>query len=434
MSDPTKPGLSIDVTEAPTGPAHEAVAAAAQTPEGREALVCYDLLDGKAQGKAEKEAEGMFPQLFESTELLKTFGNEVLEPLNKLVDDSARDVPPVEIPQLTGLMTTLHSDMKKLSGKYDMANPKVMKWLHDSLEGVKGAGGWFGAGKSIFEELLFDAKNLYQKLDTVKATVYPKELAATKNVGLLDNFYHVNEKEILALIYKIAVMEQIQTLATNAAKNIKADANKTADHDQVEQKRLLTEFANNMALKIAEFKNRLFLGWANGPQLTNKRTLNLSLAIRLNMITNVSLPSVKFAVEQWEIALQEQQMAHLIELTDTFDNAVMQEAAKAGAEIAAYIADVTQTPSLRPETIKMIADSIAAQADATAKAYLTGLERRKASDDAIVKGQRVIANSQMKVSDTFLNQMMNSASKATEASTAEQNELLALAKKVPTAA
>ncbi|QQG42163.1 MAG: hypothetical protein HYV90_02505 [Candidatus Woesebacteria bacterium] len=429
--DPNKPGLSVDVTPVPVAPATDVLSNVASAPNGPQGVVARDLLDGKAQIKADREAEGDFVALFENAEALTNYGNTELEPLNKLIDDAAAQIPPVVIPELQAKMGELHRDMRKLSGKYDMGNPKVIAWVRDSVAGIKR--GWF-TGESIFDAILFDAKNTYQKLDTVKAVVKPKELQAVKNVGLLDTFYRTNDSEILALIYRIAVMESIQSLGEAAARNIKADPGKPSDQPLITKRNLLTEFANNMSLKSSSFKGRLFLGWANGPQLITKRTLNLSLAVRLNMITNVSLPSVKFAVEQWELAIQMQQLASIIELTENFNNEVLTQAAKAGAQVAAYVVDTTQAPALRPESIKAIADAIASQADATAQAYVLGLQRRQEADKAIFDSQKLIANSQNKVSDAFLNKVIANANTARQVARNEQNELLALAKQVPAAA
>ena len=428
--DPNKPGLSIEVTPPPSGPASAALSEVAQTPEARQTLVCFNLLDGRTQQLAVTAAAKDLPNLLANNQALLSYGNNALAPLNALIDAAQKQVRPVEIPELNGLMSDLGKQVRSVGQKYDMGNPKVVKWVHDSLENVKKLG---FATKSIFDELLYDAKNIYQKLDTVKSIVYPREMDAVRNVGLLDEFYNQNEKEILAVIYTVAVMEQIRDLAKAEAGKINPDPNKPADHDLVEKQRNLTEFANNLNLKIAEFDNRLFLGWANGPQLTNSRTLNLSLAVRLNLLTNVTLYSVKFCIEQWEIALQEQQMAQLIKVTDQFANDVMQTAAKAGAGIAAFAVDITQTPSLSPQTISMMAASIAAQADATAKSYNDGFARQLAANSAMLEGQKVIANSQIKVSQAVLNGLLTKAQAAQESAVTEQSQVLALASGTPTA-
>lgn len=423
-SIPNKPGLSIEVTPPPVGPATLALSDASKTAEGRQGLVCYDLLDGKSQALADQDAAKDYPTLFSNNQALLSYGNSTLAPLNALIDTLSRDIKPVDIPQLTPLMNGLNSQMRKLKFKYDVSDPKVAKWIHDSLDGVK----VFGLKtRSLLDTLLSDAKNVYQQLDTVKATVYGREMDAARNVGLLDQFYRQNEKEVLAVIYSIAVMEQIATLAKKDASALKPDPNNPADHDLVERQRNLTEFATNMNLKIAEFKNRLFLGWATGPQLTNQRTLNLSLAVRLDLLINVTLPSVKFCIEQWEIAIQEQQMGELIKITDDFTNQVMTTAAAAGATIATFVADVTQTPSLSPSTISAMATSIDNQATAIAQAYTDGIARRKESDAAILAAQKVIANSQAKVSQSVLNDLVGKAQEAQQLSLTEHAQTVALA-------
>jgi len=279
--------------------------------------------------------------------------------------------------------------------------------------------------------LLEDARNIYQQLDYVKAQVATKEFEMAKNVQLCDVLYAQNEEELIKIVVVIATMEKIRALALQRAGDIQVDPNNPADRTKGEQKRVISEFAQNMNLKIAEFKNRLFIGWATSPQLTNYRTLNLSTAVRLDLLINVTLPSVKFAIEQWELAIQMQQAAQMIRQIDEFSNQVLATAAAAGAQIAVYVADVTQTPSLDPGTIASMAKSIEDQAAALAAAYQKGIERRRASDAAILDAQRVIANAQKTVSDATLNTALERAVEAQKYTTDENGKIATLVQGVP---
>jgi uncharacterized protein YaaN involved in tellurite resistance len=159
--------------------------------------------------------------------------------------------------------------------------------------------------------------------------------------------------------------------------------------------------------------------------------LNLSTAVRLDLLINVTLPSVKFAIEQWELAIQMQQAAQMIRQIDEFSNQVLATAAAAGAQIAVYVADVTQTPSLDPGTIASMAKSIEDQAAALAAAYQKGIERRRASDAAILDAQRVIANAQKTVSDATLNTALERAVEAQKYTTDENGKIATLVQGVP---
>jgi predicted GTPase len=123
----------------------------------------------------------------------------------------------------------------------------------------------------------------------------------------------------------------------------------------------------------------------------------------------------------------------LIRMTDEFSNEVMATAAAAGASVATFVADVTQTPSLAPATISAMAASIDNQATAIAQAYTNGIARRKESDAAIQAAQKVIANAQTKVSQAVLNDVVNKAQDAESSTTAEHAQIVALASGVPSA-
>jgi uncharacterized protein YaaN involved in tellurite resistance len=431
MSDSaiSKPGLSLAVTTPPTAPATEFLAAKALVPVARKELIAFDMLDGATQKGVLTQAQEEFPTLLANNQVLLAYGNGALKPLNDLIDRMSKEIKPIEIPQLTKYMGDLNSGMRKMRLKYDMSDPKVAKWVQDSLGGVRE---FFGKTRTIIDILLEDARNIYQQLDYVKAQVATKEFEMAKNVQLCDVLYAQNEEELIKIVVVIATMEKIRALALQRAGDIQVDPNNPADRTKGEQKRVISEFAQNMNLKIAEFKNRLFIGWATSPQLTNYRTLNLSTAVRLDLLINVTLPSVKFAIEQWELAIQMQQAAQMIRQIDEFSNQVLATAAAAGAQIAVYVADVTQTPSLDPGTIASMAKSIEDQAAALAAAYQKGIERRRASDAAILDAQRVIANAQKTVSDATLNTALERAIEAQKYTTDENGKITALAQGVPT--
>lgn len=431
MSDSSvvKPGLSLAVTAPPAAPATDFLATKALVPTARRELIAFDMLDGATQKSVLAQAQEQLPALLANNQELLAFGNSVLKPLNDLIDRMTKEITPIEIPQLSKYMSDLNTGMRKLRLKYDMSDPKVAKWVHDSLNGVHQ---FIGKTRTLIDVLLEDARNIYQQLDYVKAQVATKEFQMAKNVQLCDALYAQNEDELVKIVVVIATMEKIRDLALQRASDIQVDPNNPADRTKGEQKRVISEFAQNMNLKVAEFKNRLFIGWATSPQLTNYRTLNLSTAVRLDLLINVTLPSVKFAIEQWELAIQMQQAAQMIQQIDEFSNQVMATAAAAGAQLSVYIADVTQTPSLDPGTIAAMAKSIEDQASALATAYQKGIERRRASDAAILDAQRVIANAQKTVSDATLNTALDRAADAQKYTTDENGKIAALVQGVPT--
>ena len=153
MSDSaiSKPGLSIAVTTPPTAPATEFLAAKAMVPVARKELIAFDMLDGATQKGVVTQAQEEFPTLLANNQVLLAYGNGALKPLNDLIDRMSKEIKPIEIPQLTKYMGDFNSWMRKMRLKYDMSDPKVAKWVQDSLSGVRE---FFGKTRTIIDILL----------------------------------------------------------------------------------------------------------------------------------------------------------------------------------------------------------------------------------------------------------------------------------------
>lgn len=394
-------------TKPEVSPLASSLSAAAASPKAQQELLAMNLLDKTAQNLARKQAAADYPSLVDNNQMLLQYGNDVLAAFNKLVQDMKAKIKPLDIPEMNSLMDGLSKDMRQLKTKWDTSDPKVAKWVQDHVNGVKG---FLGKSKSLIDLLMEDAMNLYQRIDKVRGTVGSREIDIVTNVGYLDKFYTANEAEVLALVVKIAQMEAVRDMALDEAGKMKVTGQPGDAASR--RKAVVTEFAHNMDIKIGEFKNRLFLGWAQGPQITTKRTLNLSVAVRLNTLLNVTLPSVDFAIEQWKLTLEAQEAALIIQAVDNFSNDVQRTAAEAGAKMVVFIANVTNTPSLRPETIVAIAQSVEDQAKGLAEAYADGRKRQLDVDTAMLDGATKITNAQQTVSAAVLNAHIAKAKEA----------------------
>ncbi|MBA3945090.1 MAG: toxic anion resistance protein [Herpetosiphonaceae bacterium] len=408
---PVGVSTQLIVPPSPEGQANEYMMQLAGSQATRQQLICKDLLTGQSLANAQQLAAELYPQMLANTQIFMEFGKDAIAGMNSLIDQLLREVTPVDIPELTALMRDLNNEMRKIRGKYDISDPQTREKLEKWAQGVRG---WFGRHKSLLEALMEDAMSLEQQLDRATSRLAGKAQQLVRNVHMYDQLYTTNEQEIMNVIGTIGVMELIRDMATRDVATITVDPNNPGDRLRSERKRLIAEFVNNMEIKIAEYKNRLFVGWTTSPQVTNMRTLDIGLAQKLDLLINLTIPVMKGTILQWRMMIQSQQGAMMEKVVAEAANEWLTAYANAGAQAVPLIAEAVQTPSLTPQTIAAMAGAVEQQAQGIMDAYATGKQRRAEVDDAIVTAQRVIQNATERVSDNVVNDLVSNATRRLE--------------------
>lgn len=255
--------------------------------------------------------------------------------------------------------------------------------------------------KSLLQALMEDAMKLEEQIDRVKKELVGSEHQILRNVGYYDQLYRKNEEEIQQVIAAIAVMEIIRDLAVEEGQGITVTS-PTLDHQQEERKRNLAQFARNMEIKIAEYKNRLFVGWTTSPQVTNMRDLDVSLAQKLDLLMNLTIPVMLGTILQWRMMIQSMQAAQLEQIVASSANEWLTAYSQAGDQIVPLIANAVETPTLTPTTISAMAAAVERQSQAIIDAYEQGKLRRAENDDAMVKASEVISAATNEVSTRLI--------------------------------
>lgn len=398
LAIPTTPLASADAT----------LATVATKVETRQALSCKDLLIGESRAKAEQDAAKLYQEMKPpegNTPLFYQYGTGALESVNELIDRILSEIEPTKIPELTDLMRGLNKEMRGIRHKYDLSDPDVAKRYE------KGRG-WiakmFGRAHTMLEMLLEDISSIEKNLDRVEGQLSKQQEKLVRNASWYDNIYVENEAEIGKLIYAIGVMELIRDLAANEAASIEVGDASLGDRGG-ERQAAIAEFANNMEVKIAEYKGRLFVAWATSPQVRMMRTLNIGLAEKLNELVNVVIPTMKGTIAQWQLLMQSKDAAQMAETVAEASNEWLQAYSGAAAAAVPAIAEAIQYPSLTPETVGVMAASIASQADSIIAAMDAGDKKRDELDASIIEAHKILATSSGKVSDAIIDRIVGSA-------------------------
>jgi uncharacterized protein YaaN involved in tellurite resistance len=406
---------ALVVPSAPETPANTGlVPYAAQPPaETRRTLSCKDLLQGDTHMQAEQEAQQLLEQMLENSQVFMTYGTSALEGVNALVNRLLHEVEPTKIPELTQLMRDLNQEMRGVKRKYDVSDPKVREKYEKWKGGVLR---FIGQAKTLVELLMEDVQSIEGQIDKVGRDLTGRQLTLLRNVSYYDVLYEENEAEILKLIYVIGVMELVRDMAAQRAASIEVGDANLGDR-RGEQRAKLAELSSNMEIKIAEYKGRLMVAWATSPQVRMMRTLNVGLAERLNELVCVTIPTMKATILQWRMLMESQDAARMSQVVQEASNEWLQAYAAAGAEAVPMIAEAVQTPTLTPQTIAAMADSVSQQADGIIHAMELGNQRRQEMDVAMIEAQKVLGDATKHVSDALIEHVIGTATKPLEIET-----------------
>ncbi|MGI5152881.1 toxic anion resistance protein [Plantactinospora sp. CA-294935] len=398
-------GLQIDfgsivggTAAPPAGAADTAITSTLTTGQPRE-LVCVDLLSPAQRAQAEAAAGQLYPAMLANTDQLASFGNSAIDQVNAQVSRIFHEVGRVNIPELTGIMHELNDRMRNFRRKYDPSDPKIRETFNRFSDAVKGL---FRKGRDLLEMLFEEARTVEQQLDRVAGQLSSKQVQLKRNVVLCDELYKANEAAIGQLIGAIAVMELVREVALADARSITVTPGAVDERDQQERLSLVTEFIQALEVRINEFQQRLFVAWSTSPQVRNIRTLNYGLGQRLALLMNLTIPTMKLTIAQWALLLQANQAADMQQAVADGANDVLSAYARASKAAVPQIVRTIQTPTIRPETLLEVAESIDAQARGIEEAVRYGQQKRAEVVTAIVTANESMSQSANRLSKTVV--------------------------------
>lgn len=394
-------------------------------PEAKRTLSCWNLLQGETRAEANKKALELYDEIVVQgkTQVFMAYGANALDDVNRLVERILQETEPTKIEELNELMSQLTRDMRSVEGKYDMTNPKVRERYQKAKGRVWGI---FLGGKSWLEMLRDDLRTMEQKINKIKEDLGDREAQMLRNVGYYDELYRENEHEILKLIYVIGVMERFRDIAAEQAAGIEVGEASLGDR-QGEEKARIAEVANNMDVKIADYKGRLFVAWATSPHVRMMRTLDVGLASKTSSLVNITIPTMLATLAQWRLMAQTEEAAKIADLVAGANNEWLQKFATAGAQVAGSVAETVQTPILRPETVAIMAQEIANMADNIAAQIELGYQRREELDQAMIEAKGVLGSASGRVTDAQIEGVLSKARETIQIETSVKAELTALA-------
>lgn len=358
-------------------------------PGQRETFMCRDMLDPTVRAKAEAIARQQYPALLADPVALGDFGNGAVDGINamarRMLDEAGRAA---NIPELTAITRNLDSEMRGFTRKYDKKKATENREQYDRVKGK--VLDFFNKYKDMLHELLRDAQGIQKFLDKLTADLIDQRHQLSLNVALCNELYAENEASINKLIAVIAIMEYVRDVAQEAAEAIQPEGKPNA-RELREERDAILEFIQAMDVRIGEFKQRLFVAWATGPQIRKIRAISYGLGQRLALLVNLTIPVFRLTVVQWVALEQAVRAGETAEAVGNATDTALTAWAHAAGELVPKVAQQIQTPTMRPETILLLADSLAQQARGVEEAFKFGTQARGAVNDAIVKATTSMA-------------------------------------------
>lgn len=372
-------GTQLVIPAAPDGAATHTLARYQAQPKAFGAYGYLQERHATMAHQADQEAVALFEEMLGNSQLVLAYGNDAMAALNGVVDNLMSQFNPKEVPEVDRLLTEASDQLMALKRRGFRPNPAIRESIR---EGRNWLDNLLAGGKSALEILFEEFKDVEGKMDSIKARLMGQEFNMLENVAWYDQIYASNEEGLRDLIYKVAVMELIQHAFLKAAGEIVVNP-ENPDRDAVERQRYLNEMASLLDVKIGDYKGRLYLAWATGPNVTNMRNVDAGLALKLNTLVNIAIPAWKLTVAQWMLALRTQEAAAASDIAVDTTNQLLQEYAEAsGAAVGAGMAAI-ERDVITVETMTAIADSFIESCNAIKEGRIAGHQARMQGAQAI---------------------------------------------------
>lgn len=379
----------------------------ATSPEARQGVNCKDMIDQSTLPQKRQEAMRLLQASLNDTDVLLGFGQAALKDVNEVIDVMLRNISAHDMGPVKALMKDAYLNLQNIKGKYDLKTPEGKKAYDEWEHGVVKR--WFRKVTNYLQAMQADMLSVDTLLDRMSTDLKKRIVEARTTTKYLDELYVRNEASIYNLIDAIAVMELYVEAAQAHAKGLPDIDPNTQQENEL--KKRLADLIMQMNIKIGEYKGRLWVAWATSPQIRMLRLLYVGEAEKLNEAANVTIYNIKLAMVMWRTQAQAAENAKAIQNIDQLNNESMKEVAAAGANTAGLVMNAVQTPSVLPDTISAVTDSLVTMADNILQAVQAGEQRRTELSAAMGQSKQVLNASQGKFNAAMVDAIIGESTK-----------------------
>ena len=405
---PTPQPVQLPQTAATAGnDVSTALAPILTDPVQRDQLTFADHLAPADKAKARQAAMELYRAGVQNSNVIVTFGDGSLKPLNELVKYQLTQVAPISVPGLRQQMQTFQRQMAAIKGNYDLNDPKVKADYERYLNGTKS---FLHRIKDFAAMFKADVMSIEKQIDQIEQALAGAQVETSKNVAIYDQIFQKNEAGIQTLMFDLAVMElYVDYVAQLKPPAQKPDGSPMTDHDLDMWKQDQAQQLMIMRTKIANTKGRLAIAWTTSPQARMSQMTDIGLQAQLHNLENQAVPLARQLLLQMRMAMQSLENAKVAgAVKDLVNNLAVQNADLHTQSVTAVMAMACQ-PIFLPETINYVTAMLDKAADGVINGYRAGEEVHKQIDQALTEQQQHLSNSADKVNGEALQKLVTQA-------------------------
>lgn len=344
------------------------------TPEATQAIVYKDRQTPERLQEAKEIAQREYPRMISNSLVYANFGNDAVAAVNALVDRLLDTVSNDELRAFDPVIKELSKQLDAIAHKYDVSDPKVAAKYSETKAGWLGF--WRGAG-AFWRMLKRDIKSVRRLLEDAQDDLQKRRSLLEQSVGNYDVLYDQNRQDIRKLIFVIVVMELMRDMAIDEAKNMVITDDAFGDGGD-EERGIRRDLANNLDMRINDFKSRLFFAQRGAPNTRLVRSVDLASIGKNDAMTNHAVPLIKNFMFEMAMLQRGRDAAEVALKVRNTLNTMIQQYAGSASVIIPEITRINNTTLLAAESVQAVVAGFKATVNGMIKETEVGLaERRK---------------------------------------------------------
>lgn len=314
-------------------------------------------LETEDQEKIKAQAPALVGKFIADENSLLDFGTGAVENVNRVVSRILEEQKHLQLPEINDILRNANRELTGFSSKYG----NVEKIDFEEKEGLLSK--LFKSGKSKLNDLYYDSKNIEEKMDVLAATIVKQEDTLSRNIVSGELLVEENVKSIQPLVGVISVIEASIIEATKEAEATKNELSTVAPNTPQaaqlsDQLTRTAEVINRLEQRHTEFVSRLYVAWANTPQLRNLLKTSSDLKSKLSLVRLNTIPTMKLTIAQLGFLQQLNATNKIASSIDEANNNALQMLADTSKSVIPEVERTVQNPSITVATISKLAQSI----------------------------------------------------------------------------
>ncbi len=384
VATPTPETLTAAVTNRPVS-----VVSALAEPKP---VIFLKTLPTETQDKIKAQTPALVEKFVGDENYLLTFGTTAVENVNQLVNKILEEQKHIVIPEIDDMLRNANRELTGFSTKYNTVDKASLEQKEGFFAKL------FKSGQSKLNDLYFDSKNIEEKMDKLAADIVKQEDVLSRNIVSGQMLIDENTKSIEPLIGVIALIESSDMEAGSQAAALQtqlaAAQPNSPEYNEIQNKlSRVAEVMDRLEQRHTEFVSRLYVAWANSPQLRNLIKISSDLKSKLSLIRLNTIPTMKLTIAQLGFLQQLKTTSKIASTVDEANNNALQMLAATAKETIPEVERQVQNPSITVDSIVKIADSIVAQNQGLIEAIQEGRKNRQAVEASIIQSAQTIADS-----------------------------------------